>query len=138
MPANYLVCRRAGAQVLIPADAVLGVRELTVHRAPPSAPPWVAGLAVLDAAAVTVARVEPRALAARGTEERVVVLQRASRDAASLEGVVVDEVVELRAIACEVAAGETAQWCQSVREPAGAWLVDPQRLHRALQTEVKP
>ena len=134
MTSTFLVCRRAGMQVLIPADDVLGVREMTVHQAPPTAPAWIAGVAVLDEAAVAVAHVDALAPASRRAEgRRVVVLQRQAGQAGELEGIVVDEVLELRALVCEVAADAADGWYRRTREPAHAVLVDPARLRAALQ-----
>lgn len=95
MTSTYLVCRRSVWQVLIPADHVLGVREMQVHAAPPTAPDWVCGLAFTDDAAVVVVAIDERVVAGAG-ERRVVLLRPPQDSGESLCGVLVDEVLALR------------------------------------------
>ncbi len=97
MSSTYLLCKRRGARVLVPATDVVGVRELTLYAPPPDSLAWLSAVAIGDEGAILVAdtAAEPNGAARSDEPRRVVVLQ--TKDAAVAQvALLVDEVVDMQ------------------------------------------
>jgi hypothetical protein len=125
---NHLVCARGGQRLLLDANDVLAVREVTVQTAPPSSPTWLAGIAVEADATVVVVRIDERP---PESPQRVALL-RPRGEQTWHAALAVDHVEGFASIdGCNAARDSDQPWlCRCLD---GSLVLQPERLHEQLQ-----